>query len=487
MLFAPFCHILPSLRLPFWQVAVVCKLASLAVLGSALLASFNLPAAETYELRSAEKVDSHFETKVVVQVEGQLKLNADGSSVKRLPVKVDANLHYVQRTLAASGGFTASRVVRHYTAAAAKIKLKETELTNTLRDERNLIVVDSSDKAATTFSPFGPLNRDEIDLVEVPGSGLAHSALLPEKGVAIGDTWTHPDWAIARLLNLDAVNQQDIVSKLTDVRENVAIVALEGKVAGAVGGVSSDLELKGKLNFDLKTKAVTWLALAFKENRAIGHAQPGFEVITQMRHLAAPIAASDLVADKALASLPLEVSPGATLVEFSAEKADFELLLDRRWRVMVDRHDVTLMRLVDRGDLVAQCNISQRPTLPKGEQLALQVFQADVQKALGKNFGQIVSAASETTDSGLHILRVTVSGASGELPIQWTYYHVSDDAGHRAALVFTIEGNLVERFAQIDRELISGFRFLQEKQPTPAQPAGPELKTAQEPGQTRKD
>jgi hypothetical protein len=74
---------------------------------------------------------------------------------------------------------------------------------------------------------------------------------------------------------------------------------------------------------------------------------------------------------------------------------------------------------------------------------------------------------------------VTVAGATGELPIQWTYYHLSDDHGHRVSLVFTIEGNLVERFAQIDREFVSGFRFLPDKKPTPANPAGPELKSAE--------
>jgi hypothetical protein len=73
---------------------------------------------------------------------------------------------------------------------------------------------------------------------------------------------------------------------------------------------------------------------------------------------------------------------------------------------------------------------------------------------------------------------VVVSGSTGELPIQWTYYLLSDDQGHRAALVFTIETNLVERFPQIDRELIASFRFLEGREPKPAPPAA---KTARRP------
>ena len=46
-----------------------------------------------------------------------------------------------------------------------------------------------------------------------------------------------------------------------------------------------------------------------------------------------------------------------------------------------------------------------------------------------------------------------------------------DDQGDRASLVFTLESSLLERFAHIDRELIGNFRFLVDKQPTPASQA----------------
>ena len=42
-------------------------------------------------------------------------------------------------------------------------------------------------------------------------------------------------------LGLDAVSQQDVSCTLDSVKDNVAIVSLTGKVAGAVGGVSTDI------------------------------------------------------------------------------------------------------------------------------------------------------------------------------------------------------------------------------------------------------
>jgi len=439
----------------------------------------------TYQLRANVAAGSHQQVKVVVETSGELKLNADGSEVKRLPVKVEANLAYVERTLAAAQNLATLKVVRNYAQADAQIRLRDTELNERLRDDRRLIVVESTEKQATTFSPLGPLTREELELIDVPASGLALAALLPLRVVKVDQSWQQPDWAVARLLGLDVVSQHDVTGTLTEVKDNVAVISLQGKVSGAIGGVTSEIELTGKLNFDLKQRAVTWLALGYKENRAIGHAQPGFEIVGKVRMIAAPIRSASEVNDQALANLPTKAANDSTLIEFSAESAGYGLMHDRRWNVMVDRHDVTILRMVDRGDLIAQCNISRLPQLAKGEQLTLEAFQEDVKKTLGKNFSQIAEATQEVSDAGIRTLRVIVSGNTADIPIQWTYYHLSDEAGNRASLVFTIEGNLVERFAQIDRELIAAFRFQAGKQPTPADAKGPELKSATKPDESK--
>jgi hypothetical protein len=270
------------------------------------------------------------------------------------------------------------------------------------------------------------------------------------------------------LLGLEAISQQDVTCKLDSVKENVAIVSLVGKVTGAVGGVSSDIELKGKLNFDLKQRAVTWLTLAYKENRAIGHAQPGFEVMTTLRMVFAPAKPVADLTDKALAGLRLKAERAQTLIEFQSESGGFQLIHDRRWSVMLERNDLTVLRLVDRGDLIAQCNITPLPALGKDEDLSLEGFQEDVKRVLGKNFEEIVEASEETGDNGLRLLRVLVAGKAGDLPIQWTYFHMSDAKGHRASLVFTIETSLLDRFASIDREMIANFQFRADKEPTRA-------------------
>jgi len=451
------------------------KIAQAAAVWAALVFSgVTYGASDLVDLRPPPQAGGFRQVRVVVEVEGKLKLNSDGKDVQHLPLKVAAELNYVERVFAQSRQWTDVRLIRSYQSAQAKLKLRDAEMTSALRPERRLIVVESNAKSAQLFSPEGPLTREELDLVDTTASGLALESLLPPRIVKIGSTWQLSDHTVARLLGLEAVNKQDCVATLDSAKDNLAVISLAGKVAGAAGGVSSEVELKGKLNFDLKQRAVTWLTLACRENRDIGHAQPGFETLTTFRLVSAPVRPAAELSDKALAGLPLASTSSTTLLDLTSESARYQLVHDRRWEVIFERPDATILRLVDHGDLIGQCNLSPLPPLGKGEQLSLEGFQDDVKRALGKNLEQVVSGGEEA-ENGIRILRVVVAGKTGDLPIQWTYYHLSDDHGRRAALVFTIESNLVERYPQIDRELIDGFRFLDEKQPTPAlnaQPAG---------------
>lgn len=439
----------------------------LALLLIAAIAAPAPAANDVIDFSPATEVGKCRRAKVVIETEGKLKLNADGQEVKHLPLKVGGELNYVERVVSRDKQWSEVRLLRAYQSAQAKIRLHESELSSDLRKERRLISVESNAREAIFYSPGGPLTREELELVQPPASALAVESLLPLRPAKIGSQWTLSEAAVARLFGLEALSEHEVVCTLDSVKDNVAIISLAGKVAGAVGGVGSDIELKGKLNFDLTLKSVTWLTLAYKENRAIGHAQPGFEVVTTLRMVMTPTQLPAELSDKVLAG-SLRKSTGQTLIELASEAGGFTLLHDRRWSVMLERPDLTVLRLVDRGDLIAQCNITPRAPLAKDEQLTLEGFQEDVKRVLGNNFEEITQAGEENATSGLRVLRVVVAGKAGELPIQWTYYHLSDDYGHRAAFVFTLESSLLDRFGHIDRELIANFRFLADKEPTAA-------------------
>jgi hypothetical protein len=443
-----------------------------------LSAAGNL-SAEDQTVEFKAQIAPYQQAKVQVEFEGKLKLNGDNKELKHIPLKAQAELQYLQRTASIGKQSPDLRLIREYQTAKADIRLHESDIANELRDDRRMICVQTGSKGTTIFSPRGPMTREELELVRVPGGGLVLETLIPQKTFKIGETWPVSDTSAARLLDLDSVSQHDLICTLDSVKDNVAIISLGGKLTGAIGGVSSDIELKGKLNYDIKQRTITWLTLAYKENREISHSQPGFEVVTKLRMVLAPIAAVASLSDKSLVGVPLEPTASQTLIELNSDSAGYQLVHDRRWSVLLERPDLTVLRFVDHGDLIAQCNITNPPSLPKGQQLSMDGFQEEVKRVLGKNFEEMVEATEETGDNGLRVLRVVVAGKVGELTIQWTYYHLSDDHGRRASFVFTLESNLQEKYAQIDRELLGNFQFIATKEPTPA-----ETKSASTPATT---
>ena len=431
-------------------------------------------AAETFDLRPDLDRLPLRQIKVSIAVRGELKLNADGKKVKHVPLRVDANLRYDERLPTADERLSHLAALRHYWDAKAEIQVGDTPFTTELRPERRLIAVQAADDQVTLFSPTGPLTREELELIDVQGNCIVLAALLPEKPIEREASWPVPDRAIARLLCVEAISQNDVQGTLKSVDGHVAVCHFAGTVQAAVGGVATEIELKAKCNFDLSQKLITWLAMAVKEQRSIGHAEPGFDVVSNVRVAIEPVAASEPLAEKSIAGLPLDVNSGSTLLSFDASKAHFRLLFDRRWRVMTDRHDVTILRLVDRGDLIAQCNIASLPDLPAGRQLALEELRDDIKQSLEKNAPQFVEATQSVSDDGLRTLRTVVVGQVAELPIQWVYYHLSNHDGRRASFVFTLENGLVERFAEVDRALTDSFQFLPRPTPTESPAKKPE-------------
>jgi hypothetical protein len=163
-----------------------------------------------------------------------------------------------------------------------------------------------------------------------------------------------------------------------------------------------------------------------------------------------------LVADGTVAPLAFE-SPNS-----------FRFLYEPRWQITATKADSVVMRLVDRGELIAQCNVSVLPKLSIEQPLTLEMFQKEVQQSLGKHFGQFERAAERETDSGLRLLHVVAIGAVSELPITWHYYLLINQAGQRAAISFTMENALADRFGEADRLVLDGFRFADQKQASAA-------------------
>lgn len=424
--------------------------------------------ATKHSLKSRHQVGEQSRVQVALQVGGDLKLVSDGEATD-LPMSVIANLKYDERIRALDQQGRPSRSVRYYDDARAVIKVDTGGQRPALDASHRLILVDRpSQSAPLLYCPTSALSREELDLIDVPGGSLLLDELLPDEPVAFGESWKLDDQALAKLLCLDAVSWSEVTSTLGELKDGKAEIAAAGTLNGAIGGVATEIELKAKYRFDLVHRQVTFLALLIKEKRAVGHVGPGLDTVAKLIMSITPIKSSKYLSRQVVAKLP-DRSADASELAYSAVSGQFRFQYDRRWYLTSDDAKLTILRLLDRGELVAQCNISLLPGTKKSP-TTLAEFQKDVQTSLGKSFGQFTHASQSNNDAGYLVYRVVARGEVSQLPIEWIYYLIQEPMGRRVTLAFTYEQPLAERFANADRPLVRQLRITEPPTPTAAKP-----------------
>jgi hypothetical protein len=413
---------------------------------------------------------------VTLNVEGEMQVAGEGKSLK-LPMHVAGALKYDEMRLDDSASPMSRRSARCYVSAGAKIEIENHTDISSLRAERRLVLVNSGKEGIVISSLSGPLTREELELIDMPANSLVIDAILPAEAVQPGGSWDPSAEFIGRLLGLDAVAHSDVKCTLGEIHESNAEIGIAGKLKGAVGGVETEIELDGKGMFDLDKNRLVSIQLRIKERRSPGFVSPGFRVVATLKMDISALAGSDQLTEDIAKSIAAEPSPSTveSRGEAAAESAPlalqskagaYQLLYDRRWHLTRDEPELAVLRFVDRGELIAQCNISPLAKLPAETRFTLENFQSDVEHVLGERLARFDSAAERKTSTGLRLLKVVVEGTASDLSIEWRYYLAIDPEGRRVALTFTMESNLVDRFANADQMIVESLEMLKAEQNT---------------------
>jgi hypothetical protein len=404
--------------------------------------------------------------RVVVRLEvgGELKEQERlGAKITSTPFSAECDITYDERTLeipaAAAGRW---RSVRSYEKAAAKIKRGD-EIAPALRAQRSLIAVQVDAQAATLFSPRGPLTREELEVTDVLANSLLLEQFLPNKPLAVGQSWKHGEKLMAMFLGLDAVTQCDVQSTLKEVTDTVARFEVSGTVDGTRLDVATKIGLKGKYRFDLRLKRIDWFGVVVNEQKPIGKVERGLDAQATVQVRITPKDSCPALDDAALKGLALESDAALKQLQYEPRDGQWQVLHERRWQTAGDRPDLAVWRFVDRGDYIAHCRAAVAPQRRADKPMSLDEFKDDVRRTLGKNLSEIVEA-KELSDTGdRRVYRVVAKGEPNEVPMQWHYYLVADPQGRAVALAFLVEQKLADRLADEDAKFVAGIRFIEPK------------------------
>jgi hypothetical protein len=408
----------------------------------------------------------------LMEVGGEFK---ERGKDQRTPMSGVDNLTYYEMTIQADGDRL--RAVRYYEKAQSEVKFRDGVHSPSLAEPRRLVGVAVDLPEVSLFALREPLTRDELDLViDILGNSLLLDRLLPEKAVAVGDSWKPDDKVAAALLRLDGTTRCELQCTLKELTDTVARVDLSGSVAGPVNDTTAKIELKGKYRFDLRSGRIDWFALVTKEDRGISQAAAGFNVTVRFQMTVTPEQPPPQLAKENMAALSAEPTPESAQLRYESPQDRWQITYDRRWYLNSDDREHAVLKLIRQGALTGQCNISSLPQRELQELVSLENYQDDVRRALGKDFGEVVEAKQWGDAAGHRILRVVANGtahAKGtDVPIHWIYYHVADRQGRQAALTFTVEQDRLEQFADADRAIVDSLRFAESTERGPlAKPA----------------
>jgi len=408
----------------------------------------------------------------------------------RHAITVDGRFDFVESSGGGMGG-DAQRptVTRCFRDASAEVRVDGGKRVTTLpADARRLRMV----VAGVTPLPCleaGFLTREELDLLETPFDSLLIDRLLPRGPVAVGDSWSIPADDVAGLLAIDTVESGGLEAKLVELLDGRAEVTVSGIVDGAADGVPAHVVVEGRCRAAADQAegkgvfcgGITNVAVTIRERREASHVAPGFDVEARLTVARTPVGPG------------LDVEPDRTAVsDDDRQAADrrrrgagrpgfvwqrdqagrYDLVHDARWRPIEDGPDGLVMRLVDRGALVAQASITALPRGSAASPPTIAEVERDLERSLAGQFGRFEHSSEATRSDGARVVRVVATGRADGLPFRWIHAVLTAADGDRIAVTCTFEESSARRFGTADRELVDGVRFPEEGEAT-AEAAAP--------------
>ena len=134
------------------------------------------------------------------------------------------------------------------------------------------------------------------------------------------------------------------------------------------------------------------------------------------------------------------------------------LLHDRNWHIFHQTPRVAILRRLENGQLVAQCNLSKAPDVAAGKMTGRDEFLRDVKTALGPRLRELVSVEPlrlRSAGPGQRGWRITASGIDHGLPMHWFYYLCTHPSGRQLSIVFAVESDRLKSWRQRDRDIVS--------------------------------
>ena len=316
-------------------------------------------------------------TRVVMQLSGTLKVADPDPASKKPPreaeVKAESTVEFDERICLDAKNEVIS-AARQYHEAGVSSWIKGNASSHQLRSDAMEARLVRHEGSWQQYCPSGPLLQREIDMVRLPVNSVVIDQLLPTAPVKAQDSWSPSERTIGEVFQLDAVHNSSIACRVVKVEEGVASIECNGDIEGTINSVPTRIKVNGNLQVAMASQCalVTWVGMSLTETREISQSEPGFSLTCRVKLIRkeSPEACNDVTLDE-LRAIAKSNDDGRWLVRVASVPGRYQMLADRRWKTIVDTGEESILRLVEKNEVVAQCNITRLPKLTTGHQLTL--------------------------------------------------------------------------------------------------------------------
>jgi hypothetical protein len=395
-----------------------------------------------------------------MNLSGEIRVSRDGKPA-RLPLSAKATHEYTERVLAAGPAGLIAKAARRYETASALITVDGERVPKSLRKERQLIVVQRHKDQSLVYSPAGPATRDELELVGEQFDTLDLAGLLPDKEVAIGHTWKVSNSIVQGLCHFEGLTEQDLTCKLEEVSNKTARVSVTGTANGIDLGAIVKLKVQASYRFDLEERRLSRLEWKQSDQRDQGPASPSLTAESTYCVTRSSLAQPENLSDVALVSVPSGFDVPAHLlnVEYVEPKGRFELVHSREWQVVGQPEGRLVLRLMERGDFVAQATITSWTPAPKGKHLTEEEFKAAMNNTPGWEVEKELQAGTMPSGDSRWIYRLATLGKMDGVAVMQNFYLVAAPGGEQVVLAVTLTPKKADQLGSRDLSLAGSIDF----------------------------
>jgi hypothetical protein len=287
------------------------------------------------------------------------------------------------------------------------------------------------------------------------------TGLLAGKTVGVGDSWKVSNSVAQALCNFEGLTEQNLECKLEEVKEGTARIIVKGISSGIDLGAAVNLSIEATCLFDTKSQRLTRLEWKQHDDRDQGPASPASSMDTRITLTRNVIQQPSALSDVALVSVPDGFAPPdpATQLEYRDNKAGFTMLYGREWQMVSQMEQHLVMRLLDRGDFVAQLTLTPWSKAETGKHMTPEEFRQAMAQTPGWQQEQELQAGEVSGDKDHYIYRISAVGQLEGSKVMQNYYLAAAPDGRQVVLVFTLVPKQVDRLATKDLALAAGIEF----------------------------